>query len=153
MYDVDAYMIKLRTVSENMLTVGIWYLWSWITELGKYATLTSAWSFWSYFDKYRWMFVCPEHILAQDITARAVVTNDKVRTPQCLQLCKQKHMWPPEDNSALMLKIVQVNFTRCVFWRLYNVIIHKHATISGIKVCKAVIIWPGTFWQKLTFKC
>ena len=137
-----------------MLPVDIWYLWSWITELGEYATLTSAWSFWSYFVNYGWMDVFPKHILEQDITGCEVVTNDKVvRAPQCLQLCKQKHMWPPEDNSALMFKTVQVNFTRCVFRGLYHVIFQKHVTISGIKkVCKAVIVRPGTFWQKLAFK-
>ena len=53
------------------------------------------------------MFVFPEHILEQDITGLTVVTNDKVvRAPQCLQLGKQKHMWHPEVNSALMFKIV-----------------------------------------------
>ena len=50
------------------------------------------------------MDVFPKHILEQDITGCVVVTNDKVvRAPQCLQLCKQKHMWPPEDNSALKM--------------------------------------------------
>ena len=52
------------------------------------------------------MDVFPKHILEQDITGCVVVTNDEVvRAPRIVyKLCKQKHMWPPEANSALMFK-------------------------------------------------
>ena len=61
------------------------------------------------------MDVFPKHILEQDITGCVVVTNDKVvRAPRCLQLCKQKHMWPPEANSTLMFKT-----SRLILWDVF----------------------------------